>query len=98
MSKAKLKKEMLAMSNEDVVSVLLQLYDASKEAKGWLEFYMKLDISTELEEFSIMRHSGYLKKGCPRFFELTHGQSTIIFRRFMLPVNYKRTQLSEKLG
>ena len=41
MSKAKLKKHLSALSKEQVVDIMLQLYDASKEASSWLEFYME---------------------------------------------------------
>ena len=32
---------MSALSKEQVVDIMLQLYDASKEASVWLEFYME---------------------------------------------------------
>ncbi len=40
MSKAKLKKLLSTLSKEQVVDIMLQLYDASKEANAWLEFYI----------------------------------------------------------
>ncbi len=51
MSKAKLKKYMSALSKEQVVDIMLQLYDASKEANAWLEFYMEPNSDAELEKY-----------------------------------------------
>lgn len=51
MSKAKLKKELLSQSKEQVVDIMLQLYDASKEAKAWLEFYLEPNCDAELEKY-----------------------------------------------
>lgn len=67
MSKAKLKKEMLAMSKEDVVNVMLQLYDASKEAKAWLEFYQNPDSSAELEKYKkAIYNQFFTRNGYPK--------------------------------
>ena len=49
MSKAKLKKHLSALSKEQVVDIMLQLYDASKEANSWLEFYLEPNSDAELE-------------------------------------------------
>ena len=49
MSKAKLKKYMSVLSKEQVVDIMLQLYDANKEANAWLEFYMEPNSDAELE-------------------------------------------------
>ncbi len=51
MSKAKLKKELLSQSKEQIVDIMLQLYDASKEAKAWLEFYLEPNCDAELEKY-----------------------------------------------
>ena len=40
MSKAQLKKHLLKLTQEEVIDVILELYDARKEAKEYLEFYM----------------------------------------------------------
>ncbi len=40
---------MSALSKEQVVDIMLQLYDASKEANAWLEFYMEPNSDAELE-------------------------------------------------
>lgn len=51
MSKAKLKKELLSQSKGQIVDIMLQLYDASKEAKTWLEFYLEPNCDAELKKY-----------------------------------------------
>lgn len=51
MSKVKLKKLLLSLSKEQVVNVMLELYDASKEANTWLEFYLEPNSDAELEKY-----------------------------------------------
>ena len=43
MSKAKLKKYLQTLSPKQVIEVMLKLYDARKEAKEYLEFYLAPD-------------------------------------------------------
>ena len=50
MSKAKLKKYLQTLSKEQVIEVILELYDARKEAKDYLEFYLTPDNNAELEK------------------------------------------------
>ena len=50
MSKAKLKKHLLALSKEEIISVVLDLYDARTEAKAYFEFYLTPDCTAELEK------------------------------------------------
>ena len=50
MSKAKLKKYLQTLSKEQVIEVMLELYDARKEAKEYLEFYLAPDSNAELEK------------------------------------------------
>ncbi len=45
MSKAKLKKYLQTLSKEQVIEVMLELYDARKEAKEYLEFYLTPDLT-----------------------------------------------------
>lgn len=40
---------MSALSKEQVVDIMFQLYEASKEASAWLEFYMEPNSDAELE-------------------------------------------------
>lgn len=51
MSKVKLKKHLSALSKEQVIDIMLQLYDASKEANSWLEFYLEPNSEAELEKY-----------------------------------------------
>ena len=50
MSKAKLKKYLQTLSKEQIIEVMLELYDARKEAKEYLEFYLAPDSNAELEK------------------------------------------------
>ena len=50
MTKAKLKKHLQSLPKEGVIEVILELYDARKEAKDYLEFYLNPDINAELEK------------------------------------------------
>ena len=50
MSKAKLKKYLQTLSKEQVIEVMIELYDARKEAKDYLEFYLTPDSKAELEK------------------------------------------------
>lgn len=58
MSKTKLKKELAGMTQEQTADLLLQVYEASKEAKGWLDFYLNPDIEALSEKY---RKQIYLK-------------------------------------
>ena len=50
MSKAKLKKYLQTLSKEQVIEVTLELYDARKDAKKYLEFYLAPDSNAEIGE------------------------------------------------
>ncbi len=54
MSKVKLKKHLLALSKEEIINVVLDLYDARTEAKAYLEFYLEPDSSAELSKLKIL--------------------------------------------
>ena len=51
MSKAQLKKHLLKLTQEEVIDVILELYDARKEAKEYLEFYMNPNDDIKLDEY-----------------------------------------------
>lgn len=50
MSKTKLKKYLSTLPQEQLVQVILDLYDARKEAKEYLEFFMNPDQKSALEK------------------------------------------------
>ncbi len=50
MSKTKLKKHLLSLTKEQITDIVLELYDARKEAKDYLEFYLAPDCNAELEK------------------------------------------------
>lgn len=49
MSKAKLKKALNAMDKQEIISMVEELYDARKEAKEYLEYWINPDPQKELE-------------------------------------------------
>jgi len=51
MSKSQVKKLLAGMSKEDVINVVLELYDARKEAREYLDYYVNPDEAGELEKF-----------------------------------------------
>lgn len=69
MSKAKLKKELITFTREELVEVILNTYDSSKEAKEYFEFFINPDADKLLEtktgiiarEISRVRRGGYSK-------------------------------------
>ena len=50
MSKAQLKRHLTKLTKEQVIDVILELYDARKEAKEYLEFYINPNDDAKLEE------------------------------------------------
>ena len=67
MSKAKLKKHLLALSKEEIIDVVLGLYDARTEAKAYFEFYLKPDSSAELEKLRVrIVHEFFPVRGLPK--------------------------------
>ena len=51
MSKTTVKKTLMAMSKEEIIDMVLAMYDARKEAKEYLEFYTNPDDDGKLEEY-----------------------------------------------
>ncbi len=51
MSKAKLRKKLETLPKENVINLVMRLYDASKEAKTYLEFYLTPDSHAEVEKY-----------------------------------------------
>ncbi len=51
MSKAKLRKKLETLPKENVINLIMSLYDASKEAKTYLEFYLTPDSYAEVEKY-----------------------------------------------
>lgn len=50
MSKTKLKKYLATLSHEQIIQVVMDLYDARKEAKEYLEFFLNPDPKEALEK------------------------------------------------
>ena len=51
MSKATVKKILMSMPKEEIIGMVLEMYDARKEAKEYLEFYANPDEDGKLEEY-----------------------------------------------
>ena len=51
MSKLQVKKLLAGMSKEEVVNVVMELYDARKEAREYLDYFANPDEASELEKF-----------------------------------------------
>ncbi|MBQ6064068.1 MAG: hypothetical protein IJK42_15900 [Prevotella sp.] len=63
MSKAKLKKHLMMLPKERIVNIVLELYDARKEAKEFLDFYLEPNEDKKLEEYkAIIREEFFPKR------------------------------------
>ena len=67
MSKAQLKKYLIKLTKEQVIDVVLELYDARKEAKEYLDFYINPNDDAKLEEYKkIIYNEFYPNRGEPK--------------------------------
>ena len=67
MSKAQLKKHLIKLTKEQVIDVVLELYDARKEAKEYLDFYINPNDDVKLEEYKkIIYNEFYPNRGEPK--------------------------------
>ena len=68
MSKAKLKKYLSALPKEQVIDIILQLYESSKEANTWFEFYLEPNSKAELEKYKkAILSQFYRRNGAPKY-------------------------------
>lgn len=51
MGKAKLRKKLEGLPKENIIRVVMTLYDASKEARHYLDFYAEPNSKDECEHF-----------------------------------------------
>lgn len=67
MSKAQLKKQLNSLEKSQIIEMVMELYDARKEAKEYLEFYLNPDEDKKLEEFKkIIQKEFYPSRGEPK--------------------------------
>lgn len=67
MPKSQLKKHLTALTKEQVIDVVLELYEARKEAKEYLDFYMNPNDDIKFEEYkNIIYNEFYPKRGEPK--------------------------------
>ncbi len=63
MSKSTIKKLLKSMTKDEIITMVLELYSARKEAKDYLEFYAEPDEQGKLEEYKdIIREEFYPKR------------------------------------
>ena len=64
MSKVALKKYLGTLEKSEVIDVVLDLYDARKEAKEYLEYFLNPDEKAKLKEYkAIIRNEFWPKRG-----------------------------------
>ena len=51
MSKAQLKKQLKTLEKDEIIEMVMELYDARKEAKEYLEFYLNPNEKSKLDEY-----------------------------------------------
>lgn len=51
MSKLQLKHHLQSLTQKQLIDIVLQLYDAKKEAQEWLDYYVQPDESGKLEQY-----------------------------------------------
>lgn len=60
MSKVLLKKRLSSMSKAEVIGLVAELYEAKKDAKDYLDYWMNPDEDAKLEEYmKIIRYEFY---------------------------------------
>ena len=62
MSKAKVKKILMSMPKEEIIGMVLEMYDARKEAKEYLEYYW-------CNIFKLNFDTPFVNKGFRAFFD-----------------------------
>lgn len=68
MSKAQLKKLLKSFTKEEIIDVIIELYDARKEAKEYLDFFVNPNDDVKLEEYKqIIYNEFFPKRGEPKF-------------------------------
>lgn len=67
MSKRELRQFLSALTKEQVIDMMLELYGDRKEAKEYLDFRLSPNYATELEKCKdIIRNEFFPKRGCPK--------------------------------
>ena len=67
MSKAQLKKQLKTLEKDEIIEMVMELYDARKEAKEYLEFYLNPNEKSKLDEYKkIIENEFYPSRGEPK--------------------------------
>ena len=62
MSKATVKKLLRSMSKEQIIEMVIEMYDARKEAKDYLEYYASPDENSKLEDTRILFVKSFIQR------------------------------------
>ena len=63
MSKPQLKRHLQSLTQKQIIDVILQLYDAKKEAQEWLDYYLQPNESAKLEQFKKIINDEFYPSG-----------------------------------
>lgn len=64
MSKSNVKRLLSAMSREEIIEMVLELYDVRKEAKEYLDYYVNPNEKAKLEEYkTVIKNEFFPKRG-----------------------------------
>ncbi|HRF67896.1 MAG TPA: DUF6155 family protein [Muribaculum sp.] len=109
MSKTSLKRQLMMLDRDQIATVLLELYDARKDAREYLEYYVNPDENKMLEKYkSVIAKEFFPSKGRPRartsvckkavkeFITLHPGPGLVVELRLFLLENLVRYALRMK--
>ncbi len=63
MSKLQLKHYLQSLTQKQVIDIVMQLYDAKKEAQEWLDYYLQPDESAKLEHYKKIIYEEFYPSG-----------------------------------
>ena len=94
MGKAKLRKKLEELPKENIIRVVMTLYDASKEARRYLDFYAEPNSKDECEHFKhIIRQEFFPTRGLPKDPSFATCRKAISDFKKMKPLPYDLADL-----
>jgi len=92
--KAKLRKKLEGLPKENIIRVVMTLYDASKEARRYLDFYAEPNSKNECEHFKhIIRQEFFPTRGLPKDPSFATCRKAISDFKKMKPLSYDLADL-----
>ena len=92
--KAKLRKKLEGLPKENIIRVVMTLYDASKEARRYLDFYAEPNSKNECEHFKhIIRQEFFPTRGLPKDPSFATCRKAISDFKKMKPLPYDLADL-----